>query len=286
MKKLLIMLIAIALATAMVVGCDGTASQRIPGANIDYDLTQSGAYKMYAANIDAINAAGSFSGESTLISVSTLGNEGMEDISEDMDIDPFEFTVTTNLKYIHGSGDDFAVELINDEKSPLSTTYYYRNGTLYYNNGGQKVQAPYPGTDFLKSTNTAIATKILFPESDIDGYEYKEDGKGASVTFAVPSNLIRDDLIDFANYAMTGGLSSQKEELGWKFSDNAKVIVRVNKAGRVEDICVAFYSILDHLGGIVNTYTEIDVVVKQIGGVKIDYPTDLDSYVSIGDLLS
>ncbi|MDR0490607.1 MAG: hypothetical protein LBH28_05105 [Oscillospiraceae bacterium] len=266
MKKFISVLIVVVM-LAMLAGCEGEKKL----VSVDSDLSQSDAYKMYVNAIGTIKAADSYSGDNTLRTSMAI-----------MD-DPYEYSVKTGVKHVFGSGDNYEVELKAEEGEMLDSMHY-KNGTLYYTAGEDKIKFSFSGEDFMKMTNSKLVTEVLFKESAIYLYDPKEDAGGHDILFGVHSAGMEDVLRDFANYSVTGGFDEHGEDLSWEFSDDVDVYVKFDKAGNLRDILLSFVMVMDHVGEYIDTYIELGMIIKQVGGVRVEFPRDLDSYIDQDEL--
>ena len=265
MKKHCAVLIA-AILLVTVAGCKGNQPKDEVG--VEADLSQEAAYRLYTNAIGEINTIGSFSGNIILKTVMSIMGE------------PYEYNVTTGVKQIFGNADKIEAEIVADESVNMDSMYY-KDGMLFYSGETEKVKFPYPGDAILKMTNSRIVTEVLFPESDIFGYEATEYPSGTEVLFDLYSKNMEDILREITDYSMTGGVEEHDEsEVQYSF-DDVLASLRFDKTGNLEKVLLSYVAVFYHFGDAYDTYIELGVEISQIGGVSINFPSDLDSYTAL-----
>ena len=261
------------IAAAVIVALAG-CSENGSGEQRSSDISQAEAYDKYTNAIGGINAAGSFAGETTLRVAMLMMSA------------PYDYTVTTGIKHIFGPGDNFQAEIIADPSVEMDSVHY-KDGMFYYIGGDEsekhKFKFYFPGEEFLKTTNTRLVTEVIFPISDVFRFEANEDNGGFDFLFEMHPANMNDPLREIADFAMTGGLQEHgAEDLNYEFDDPV-VTVRIDKSGNLENIIISFFLMINHMDEALETYIELGINVFKIGGVSIDFPDDLDSFVNLDE---
>lgn len=159
----------------------------------------------------------------------------------------------------------------------MDTKTYYTGGVYYMEMMGQKYKMPMSIEDMMSQTSTEI---ISFPESAIKNEAITDLEDGKEISFTLDSAALNDEL--------TKQLGSLESVLGdtssnMSFGDvDLKVVI--GKDDTFKSVHMLFTFDMDIEGTIATAECAVDMTNLQIGGVTIDFPDDLDTYVE-SDLL-
>lgn len=257
MRKKFAMLLMVLLVMA-VSACQG-AGEETAGQNAD----GKSAYELYVKASEELEKA-----DSQLLNYSS--NIKMNTEGEDM-----EMVMNGTIAQIIRSETDIdmkmemATSMLDQETQMLA---YYKEGMYYQDLAGQKVKMPMSLDDMEGQMQTAIA----FPETAIKSQSVKETEAGTELAFSLEAEAVQD--------IIQSRLGSLTETLGsdgsMEFGD-FDIEVTLDDADAIQTMKMVFSAVITAQGQAVDCLAETTMDIEQIGGVTIDFPADLDSYVEI-----
>jgi hypothetical protein len=270
-KLFLALLLSLVMTTVFALSGCGTAPGAAEGAPVGSAAGNTGGnpaaggsdFARYTAASEALAKADSVSMDITSETSMGLGD------------DAYNMMMTGSVKQIRKSATELemAMELsINVAGQPLTTTSYFKDGYMYTDTMGSKYKMATPIDDALNKSNMQAAQ---FDESMIINSSSEKTADGTQLNFIVAGSALSAMVGD-----QLGGLTGSGDTPAMSFGD-ATISALIDKAGNLKAYSVELtFGPADETDAGVATM-KVSMQNIQFGGVTIDFPADLDSYMEL-----
>ncbi len=254
MKKLLAIILA-ALMCASLAACG-------EGATPQSDATNAEAYGIMQAAQQLMETAGSYSMDMDMVMNMEVAGQKV-DVTVDGDMNmvtssPTEIEFLMNMKTA-AAGQEMTVVI------------YFKDGFAYMDTSGQKMKI---AMDLETAMKSASQYQVKFDESAIKTSSIKETADGKELNFEISGDALQSMLGDSISsiQSMAGGDAQIT-------SDKLTYKMLVDKDGAPKSITVYADMSFSMAGETVKATIDMELEVTAIGGVAIEAPADLGSYV-------
>ncbi len=159
---------------------------------------------------------------------------------------------------------------VNGQAMPMKA--YYKGGVYYIEVSGQKMKMDMPIDKVLEQANTGT---LDFPETAVTNQTLTDGKDGKELAFTLDGAALND--------VMEKQLGSLKQLLGDKADMHIGTIdlkAIVDKDGMLKSTHMIFPVSMDLSGQKMEMNCDLTTDITQIGGIKIEFPTDLDTYTA------
>lgn len=219
------------------------------------------AYDLYLKANESLDGA-----ESLYASTTTIMDMSYLDESISMEM-------TGIIKEIVKSETDIEMEMVSElimDGETMSFTAYFLDGYYYFDMYGEKYKTEMSIEDMLEQTDTVV---IDFPKEAIKAEAVEKIDGGKELVFTLDSSALQDQL-DKQVAGLVGF------DISIAYGDVSMSMI-LDKSGQVKSISMSFGFDMESEGETIHTQAEVIMDIIQLGGVTIDYPADLDSYVEL-----
>ncbi len=158
----------------------------------------------------------------------------------------------------------------------METLMYYKDGMSYMEMYGMKVKQP---MDVEEASQQASTDTIAFSEEAIKQQSVNEVSGNREITFTLDGAALSGEMLDQMNSID----SDTAATAGAAFGDiELKVII--DSSDNMKTFHLSCPYEMSESGYVITGDMEIEMEVLQIGGVTIDFPTDLDTYQELDEL--
>ena len=159
-------------------------------------------------------------------------------------------------------------------EQPIEQNQYYRDGFLYTEGQGAKTKTALNMEDAIKSANSASTGEISSDAVKEQSVTDKDGGK--EVTLTLDGAKMKDQI---------GSAAGQLEQYGASVDDitmsDTKLVAVIDSDGNIKSNNMEFSMTTEVQGQEVTMDMKINMIVEQIGGVKVEFPSDLDTYTEV-----
>lgn len=152
---------------------------------------------------------------------------------------------------------------------------YYKDGFQYQSSMGEKTKTPMSIEEAMEDSGASMSQIFtVFPEAAIKNQEVKDVDGGKELLFTLDSKLMNEQTDGQMN-ALSGITGSETDELTGDVE--MKVVLDKNNSPKSAYMFLTVDSEVED-GETTSVKCEITVTYTKIGGVKIEFPDDLDTY--------
>ena len=274
-KKLMVLMIAITMLVSALGGCaqqtdvPAEVVTERPTEQPTPEPTPKPMYERYIQAYAAVNDAESVSMKM--------------DMKMDMNADgqSISIPIKANIKQIQKSETDIEMDMdmtMDFMGQSMTVKMYYKDGFTYTNALGQKSKTRTPVEQMTGQTGLNY---FDLPETAVTGQEIKDVEGGKEISFTLDVAAMKDILDDALNNAFNSMDGSSDAALsGADISlSNIKTTAVIDNKDQLKSMNMTFAAKISVMGESADVRYDITISDIQIGGVTIDFPADLDTYM-------
>jgi hypothetical protein len=198
------------------------------------------------------------------------------DMTVEADGDTMDMKIASNIRQVTRSETDVDMAMtmkMSMMDMDVNIRAFYRNGMYYLDSMGEKVKMPMPASEVTSQPNSEA---IDFPEHAVKNMKTTNVEGGVEVIFTLDSAYFTDELIR--------QMGSVEDAFGnnvvYSFGDvTLKAVIGSNNLLR--SVRMEFSFSMEMLGEKAYADYVVNVRYIRLGGVTVNFPSDLDTYVLV-----
>ena len=217
--------------------------------------------------LDLYNNAGKKLSEADSYSATMNMDMAMDVAGQSMNVD-----TKGNIKQV-GSGDDMELEtdMTTDAMGISSETKaYYKDGYYFMEVEGQKMKVKMDAAEALSQMNSST---VEIPEDAVKDSSVTDKDGGKEVSLTLDGQKLMDEASD-----MLGSMSGYDSGANDMKVGDFDVTAFIDGDGNLKSTTMKFNITMTIQGQETSVDATMEMTIDQVGGVTIDFPSDLDSY--------
>lgn len=231
------------------------------------ESAEGSAYDIYVKAAEALNAVDSLRMDMTI----SMGLE-IEDVTQSLTISTYSEQV-----YISETEIDMKMDITMDIAGEVTNTLmYYKDGMAFMEMYGMKMKQP---MDFAEVAQQGRANTMAFPQEAIMSQSMNEVSGNKEISFTLDGNALSGEMLEQMNSLDPQTAGSDEATFGV-----IEMEVVVDSSGNIKSYNISSPYETTTSGYVVSGNMDISMEILQIGGVTVDFPTDLDTYQDLEEL--